>query len=77
MTDYKNIVAFSNGYAASVVSNQYSYGGNKGLFEVAVMYDGEIVYDTPVTNNVIGFLDFKGVADTLVQIENLPYRNPL
>lgn len=77
MTDYKNIVAFSNGYAASVVSNQYSYGGNKGLFEVAVMYDGEIVYDTPVTNDVIGFLDFKGVADTLVQIENLPYRNPL
>ena len=77
MTDYKNIVAFSNGYAASVVSNQYSYGGNKGLFEVAVMYDGEIVYDTPVTNDVIGFLDFKGVADTLVQIENLPCRKPL
>ena len=77
MTDYQNIVAFSNGYAASVVSNSYSYGGNKGLFEVAVMYDGEIVYDTPVTNDVIGFLDFKGVADTLVQIENLPYRKPL
>ena len=74
---YKKTVNFQNGYAASVVSSPYSYGGSKGLFEVAVMYNDEIVYDTPVTSDVIGFLDFQGVVDTLKQIENLPCRNPL
>lgn len=74
---YKKTVNFPNGYAASVVSSQYSYGGSKGLFEVAVMYNNEIVYDTPVTSDVIGFLDFQGVADTLKQIEQLPCRKPL
>lgn len=74
MNNYHNVVAFSNGYAASIVNGPHTYGGSKGLFEVAVMYDGQLVYDTPVTNDVIGYLDFQGVADTLKKIENLPYR---
>jgi hypothetical protein len=51
-----------------------SYGGNKGLFEVGVMYDGNLVYDTPVTSDVVGFLDFAEVAKTLQEIEALPSR---
>ena len=50
-----------------------TYGGNQGLFEVAVLdLAGNIVYDTPVTSDVVGFLDFAGVADVLQQIQNLP-----
>jgi len=71
---YQKFVEFSNGYSASIVSNDMSYGSDRGLFEVAVLVNDEIVYDTPVTNDVIGFLDFQGVADTLKQIENLPRR---
>lgn len=74
MNDYHKIVSFPNGYSASVVSNAMSYGGNKGLFEVGVMYDGNLVYDTPVTSDVVGFLDFAGVAKTLQEIEALPSR---
>lgn len=72
---YYNTITFPNGYSASVVSHAGSYGGRDKLFEVAVVYDNNIVYDTPVTQDVIGFLDFQGVADTLKKIENLPYRN--
>jgi hypothetical protein len=38
-------------------------------------FDGKIVYDTPVTNDVIGWLDFAGVATILKDIEELPPRN--
>lgn len=70
---YQKIYRFGNGYGASVVSNSMTYGGNQGLFEVAVLdLAGEIVYDTPVTSDVVGFLDFDGVADVLRQIQNLP-----
>ena len=51
-------IMFENGYGVSVVSNTYSYGGKDGLFEVAVLgKDGDITYDTPVTNDVIGYLN--------------------
>lgn len=71
---YQNVVKFPNGYSASIISKfNGSYGGNKGLFEVAVMdQDGVIVYDTPVTNDVVGWCDFSDVAALLDQIMNLP-----
>lgn len=70
---YKKVYKFGNGYGASVVCSQFSYGGDKGLFEVAVLdMAGNIVYDTPVTGDVVGYLDFDGVAKTLQEIQNLP-----
>lgn len=71
---YLRVVNFNNGYSASIVSTDFSYGGKDKLFEIAVLHDGEIVYDTSVTNDVIGFLDFQEVADTLKKIEQLPRR---
>lgn len=70
---YKKVYKFGNGYGASVVCSQFSYGGDKGLFEVAVLdMAGNIVYDTPVTGDVLGFLDFDGVAKALQEIQCLP-----
>jgi hypothetical protein len=70
---YKKTYSFGNGYGASVVCSQFSYGGDKGFFEVAVLdTNGEIVYDTPITSDVIGWLDFDGVAKTLQEIQCLP-----
>lgn len=72
MSNYQKIYKFDNGYGASVVSHLGSYGGKNGLFEVAVIgKDGDLDYTTPVTNNVIGWLDFAGVAEVLEQIKNL------
>lgn len=75
MNGYFRKIEYPNGYTASVVSHAGSYGGSSGLFEIAVMYDGDIVYDTPVTKDVIGHLDFVGVCAILKEIEELPPRN--
>lgn len=72
MNSYRHKIAFPNGYTASIISHEYSYGGKEGLFEVAVIHGDEIVYDTPVTTDVEGFLTFENVADVLKQIEALP-----
>ena len=72
---YQKQYYYSNGYGVSVVWNKGSYGSKDGLFEVAVLdSDGSIVYDTPVTSDVCGFLNFGQVADVLQQIRNLPVR---
>ena len=63
-------MVFENGYGVSVVSNTYSYGGKDGLFEVAVLgKDGELTYDTSVTNDVIGYLETEGVTEIMEQVQ--------
>ena len=65
-------MVFENGYGVSVVSHTYSYGGKDGLFEVAVLgKDGDLTYDTPVTNDVIGYLEPEGVAEIMEQVQGL------
>jgi hypothetical protein len=73
--DYVREIEFENGYSASIISHDFSYGGDRGLFEVGILYDGILVYDTPLTKDVIGHLDFAGVAATLKDIEELPPRD--
>jgi hypothetical protein len=65
------IVTFDNGYGASIVKTDRSYGGKEGLYELAVLFDGLISYDTPITNDVIGFLTEDEVTDLLQKIEDL------
>ena len=63
---------FRNGYGASVIKSPYSYGGSDGLWEIAVLgKDGKLCYDTPITDDVIGYLDDYEVNDILTQIEEL------
>ncbi len=63
---------FPNGYGASVLMARYSYGGDVGLYEVAVMKDGDICYNTPITSDVVGHLTADEVTELLREIEALP-----
>ena len=62
---------FDNGYEVSVVRSEHSYGGNKGLYELAIFKDGEICYDTPITDDVIGYLRPEDVTDVMERVEKL------
>lgn len=66
---------FPNGYEASVTQGQGTYGVGAGLYEMAVMYDGYLVYDTPVTDDVLGYLTEVDVTRHLAEIEALPPRS--
>jgi hypothetical protein len=73
---YFKRIAFDNGYAVSIVSHRNSYGGHDGNFEVAVMCadNNQLVYDSPITNDVLGHLDFAEVAETIEKVRALPNR---
>ena len=65
-----------NGYGASIVRHDYSYGGKDGLWELAVIQfeansDWDICYDTPITSDVLGHLTDDEVNETLEKIEKL------
>lgn len=72
------IFRFPNDYGASVIRNPYSYGGDKGLWEIAVAKfygdgdnDWDIDYDTDITDDVLGGLTDEDVLETLKQIKEL------
>lgn len=66
---------FDNGLGASVIRHEYSYGGDQGLWELAVIaFRGDewgLIYTTPITNDVIGYLSDEDVDALLVRIEAL------
>jgi hypothetical protein len=66
-------VMFDNGYGASVVVGPHTYGGEDGLYELGVLgKDGKLTYDTPVTDDVEGYLSEDDVTRLLEQIQLLP-----
>jgi hypothetical protein len=65
-------ITFENGYGASVVKGEYTYGGKDGLYELAVLdSNGDLTYDTPITNDVLGHLSEDDVTKVLEQIQSL------
>lgn len=75
----QTLVFFSNGYGASVVQHKYSYGGDRGLFEIAVLIGNmdkwNITYDTHITGDVLGYQNDDDVKNVLQQIRELPSIN--
>ena len=64
---------FSNGYGASVINGAHTYGGPQGLWELAVLgADGHLDFDTPVTDDVLGWLTESEVNTALDEIKELP-----
>jgi len=68
----QSIMMFDNGYGVSVVKTPHSYGGSRGRYELAVLGpDGNLTYDTPVTNDVLGYLSEKGVTDAMLEVQKI------
>ena len=66
------VYEFENGYGASVVSHDVSYGGDRGLYEIAVLDSkGDLCYDTPITDDVVGYAGKTTVYETLNRIKSL------
>ena len=47
------------------------YGGKDGLWELAVLVQDKITYNTSITEDVIGHLSWKNVESYLSQIKDL------
>lgn len=62
-------IHFSNGISADVViaekqNSVFCYDG----FEIAVLRNSEVVYDTPITDDVVNTTDLDGLYFTLQEI---------
>ena len=69
----QTIITFPNGYGVSFISPEYSFG-----LEAAILtYEGDdwtITYDTPITDDVVRFLDDEDILPLLEDVSKLPNR---
>jgi hypothetical protein len=70
------VTFFENGYGASVVRGYGTYGNEHGLYELAVIAgdkDGwDLDYETPITDDVEGWLSEERITELLMEIAALP-----
>jgi hypothetical protein len=62
---------FDNNYGVSVIKASGSYGGSQGLYELAVMYEGDLCYNTDVTDDVLGWLSEEDVTEAMEKVQKL------
>lgn len=69
------VMEFDNGYGVSVITGSIAYGGDQGLYELAVLKGASLCYDTPVTDDVIGYLSPEEVTGKMAEVQALSKAN--
>ncbi len=64
-------VTYPNGYGASIIKHNGSYGREDDLWELAVLKDGGLCYDTDITDDVLGYLTEEKVIGVCRRILHL------
>ena len=62
---------FDNGYGISVITGYGAYGSTDAPYEIAVLKDGGLCYDTEITDDVIGYLTPDKVTEYMIRIQEL------
>ena len=62
---------FENNYGVSVIFGNCFYSNGKDTYELAVLYDGDITYNTEITDGVLGHLSEEEVSDIMIKVQNL------
>jgi len=65
------VLEFDNGYGISVITGYGAYGSTDAPYEIAVLKDGGICYDTEITSDVIGYLTPDRVTKIMIKIQEL------
>lgn len=55
----------------SVIRSSMTYGGDEGLFELTMLRDDKCCYDTPITDDVRGWLEVEDVLDILEDVQRI------
>lgn len=64
-------IEFDNRYGVSVITGHGSYTDEASPYELAVLYEGELCYNTHITQDVVGWLTEDKVTELMKQIQEL------
>ncbi len=65
------VMKFNNGYGISVLSGPMFHSDGKNTYEVAVLYNNEPAFNTPITDSVLGWQTAEQVTEIMSRIQDL------
>ncbi len=67
------VMKFNNGYGISVLSGPTFRSDGKNTYEIAVLYNNELTYNTPVSDSALGWQTKEQVTEIMSRIQDLKY----
>ena len=64
---------FKNDYGVSVITGEGAYSSDSEPYEVAIKYKGSLTYNTPITDDVIGYQTEDDVTEIMKQVQELKH----
>lgn len=61
---------FGNNYGISVVSGRSAYTDKNGPFEVAILHNDSITYNTELTDDVLGYQTESDIDEIIKKVES-------
>ena len=62
---------FENGYGVSVIFGEQFYSNGIDTYEVGILKDGYLCYDTHLTDDVLGYQDEDEVTEIMRKVQEL------
>jgi len=62
---------FGNGYGVSVVFGDMFYSNGIDTYELAILRDGKLCYDTYITDDVMGYLTEGEITNVMIKRQEL------
>lgn len=69
--DTQAVMYFKNNYGVSVITGRSAYSNEEKPYEVAILYNNEITYSTPITDDVLGYNTEKDVSNIMIKVQKL------
>ena len=65
------VMEFENGYSVSVIFGEQFYSNGIDTYEVAIIKDNHVCFDTPLTNNVLAYQNENEVTEIMRKVQEL------
>ena len=62
---------FDNDFGVSVLLGDTFYSDGISTYEVAILKFGSVCYSTPITGDVLGYLNREEVSNTMIAVQEL------
>lgn len=64
-------LTFTNGYGISVITGYSTYSDESQPYEVAVLLNDDVYYNSYITNDVVGYCNKRKVTRLMKQIQDI------
>ena len=66
----RGVIEFENNYGISVIKGKHCYQ-DEGTYEVGILFEGSLTYDTDITSDVLSYQSIDDIDDIINKLQKL------